>query len=177
MRGQFRSLILPALWDKFINQAVEEMFERFWITSVNFSILVSVCFSIVVNQGPLREAIAADPASGNLVNCEIQRGPCTQELAGMTVTLDVLPKPVKAMKDLKFRVTVSGGKPVRAAYIDLGMPGMDMGPNRVELRAVKDNVYEGEGVIVRCPSGRTTWKAVVVLPETGKVEFFFDVIY
>jgi len=94
----------------------------------------------------------------------------------MTVTLDILPKPVKAMKDLKFQVTVSGAKRLRAAHIDLGMPGMDMGPNRVELRAVKDNVYEGEGVIVRCPSGRRTWKAVVVLPETGKVEFFFDVI-
>ncbi len=153
------------------------MLKRFWITSENFWILVSVCLSIVVNQGPLREAIAADPASGSLVNCEIQRGPCTQELAGMAVTLDILPRPIKAMKDLKFRVTVSGGKPVRAAYIDLGMPGMDMGPNRVELRPVKDNVYEGQGVIVRCPSGRRTWKATVTLPESGKAEFVFDVIY
>lgn len=153
------------------------MLKRFWITSANFSILVSVCLSIVVNQGPLREAIAADPASGSLVNCDIQRGPCTQELAGMAVTLDILPRPVKAMKDLKFRVTVSGGEPVRAASIDLGMPGMDMGPNRVELRPVKDHVYEGEGVIVRCPSGRRTWKATVTLPESGKVEFVFDVLY
>jgi len=153
------------------------MLKRFWITSQNFSILVSVCLSIVVNQGPLREAIAADPDSGSLVKCDIQRGPCTQELAGMVVTLDILPRPVKAMKDLKFRVTVSGGKPVRAAYIDLGMPGMDMGPNRVELRPVKDNVYEGQGVIVRCPSGGRTWKATVTLPESGKAEFVFDVIY
>jgi len=177
MRRKFRSLIPAALWDKFINQAVEYMLKRFWITSLNLSILVSVCLSIVVKQGPLREAIASDPASGGLVNCDIQRGPCTQELAGVTVTLDILPKPVKAMKDLKFQVTVSGAKRLRPAHIDLGMPGMDMGPNRVELTAVKDNVYEGEGVIVRCPSGRRTWKAVVVLPETGKVEFFFDVIY
>jgi len=153
------------------------MLKRFWITSENFWILVSVCLSIVVNQGPLREAIAADPDSGSLVKCDIQRGPCTQELAGMVVTLDILPRPVKAMKDLKFRVTVSGGKPVRAAYIDLGMPGMDMGPNRVELRPVKDNAYEGQGVIVRCPSGRRTWKATVTLPESGKAEFVFDVIY
>jgi len=153
------------------------MLKRFWITSENFWILVSVCFYIVVNQGPLREAIAADPDSGSLVKCDIQRGPCTQELAGMVVTLDILPRPVKAMKDLKFRVTVSGGKPVRAAYIDLGMPGMDMGPNRVELRPVKDNAYEGQGVIVRCPSGRRTWKATVTLPESGKAEFVFDVIY
>jgi len=54
---------------------------------------------------------------------------------------------------------------------------MDMGPNRVELRPVKENVYEGQGVIVRCPSGRRTWKATVTLPESGKAEFVFDVIY
>ena len=134
-------------------------------------------FLMMAPQEGQREAAAADrtPASPEL--CDIQHGACTKEVAGVTVTLDILPKPVKAMKDLKFQVTVSGAKPIRAAHLDLGMPGMDMGPNRVELRAVKDNVYEGEGVIVRCPSGRRTWKAVVVLPETGKVEFFFDVSY
>jgi hypothetical protein len=160
-----------------MDQGVKKMLKGFWITVEKFLILVIVCLPILMNPVALREAIAADPASGSLVNCEIQRGPCTQELAGMAVTLDILPRPVKAMKDLKFRVTVSGGKPVRAAYIDLGMPGMDMGPNRVELRPVKDNVYEGQGVIVRCPSGRRTWKATVTLPESGKVEFVFDVIY
>jgi hypothetical protein len=81
------------------------------------------------------------------------------------------------MKDLKFQVILSGEKPITNPYIDLGMPGMDMGSNRVELRAVKDSVYEGQGIIVRCPSGRRTWKATVTLPEAGKVEFVFDVIY
>ena len=130
-----------------------------------------------VNRESLWEAIAADPAPGNLANCDIQHDPCTKELAGMTVTLDILPKPVKAMKDLKFQVTLSGGKPTAAPYIDLGMPGMNMGPNRVELRGVSNNVYEGQGILVRCPSGRRTWKATVTLPEVGKVEFVFDVIY
>jgi len=81
------------------------------------------------------------------------------------------------MKDLKFQVILSGEKKIPAPYIDLGMPGMNMGPNRVELRSVSDNVYEGQGIIVRCPSGRRTWKATVTLPEVGKVEFVFDVIY
>ncbi len=119
---------------------------------------------MVTGQGALREAIAADPTSENLINCSIQQGPCTKDLRGMTVTLDILPKPVMAMKDLKFQVILSGEKPTANPYIDLGMPGMDMGPNRVELRAVKDSVYEGQGIIVRCPSGRRTWKAIVYLP-------------
>jgi hypothetical protein len=131
----------------------------------------------IVGQGSCWEAIAADQFTDGLITCDIQKGPCSREVAGVTVTLDILPKPVKAMEDLIFQVTVSGAKPVRPAHIDLTMPGMNMGPNRVELRRVKVNGYEGQGVIVRCPSGRRTWKAIVTLPETGKVEFVFDVIY
>ncbi|MBP1740226.1 MAG: hypothetical protein H6Q48_2519 [Deltaproteobacteria bacterium] len=153
------------------------MFKGFRLVARIVLILAIMWFPMGVNRESLWEAIAADPASGSLVNCEIQRGPCTQELAGMAVTLDILPRPVKAMKDLKFQVTLSGGKPTAAPYIDLGMPGMNMGPNRVELRGVSDNVYEGQGILVRCPSGRRTWKATVTLPEVGKVEFVFDVIY
>jgi len=160
-----------------MNQVVKQMLKRVLISSLKLVILVILCLPNTVNHEAARDAIGADLGHEAPVHYDIQRGPCTKELAGMTVTLDVLPKPVKAMKDLKFRVTLSGAKPVRAAYIDLGMPGMDMGPNRVDLRLVKDNVYEGEGVIVRCPSGRRTWKATVTLPEVGKVEFLFDVIY
>lgn len=95
----------------------------------------------------------------------------------MTVTLDILPKPVTAMRELTFHVTLSGERERTAPYIDLAMPGMDMGFNRVELRPVKDNVFEGQGIFVRCPSGRRTWKATVTLPEVGNVEFVFDVVY
>ena len=176
MKNQIFHVLRTALENP-MDQGVKNMLRGFWITVEKFLILVSVCLPILMNPVALWDAIAAGPTPGDVVNCDIQRGPCTQELAGMAVTLDILPRPVKAMKDLKFRVTLSGEKPARAAHIDLGMPGMDMGPNRVELRPVTDKVYEGQGVIVRCPSGRRTWKATVTLPESGKVEFLFDVIY
>ena len=57
------------------------------------------------------------------------------------------------------------------------MPGMKMGPNRVELKNTGNGAYEGRGVIVRCPSGRRTWFAHVTIPGTGEVKFIFDVIY
>jgi hypothetical protein len=153
------------------------MVKGFWIGTRRFTIFVLAAFIILISRGAASKAIAAGSESRNLVSCDIQQGACTKDLDGMSLTLDILPKPVKAMKKLKFRVTLSGGKVTAAPYIDLGMPGMDMGPNRVELRLVKDNGYEGEGVIVRCPSGRRTWKARVTLPEVGEVEFLFDVIY
>ena len=40
-----------------------------------------------------------------------------------------------------------------------------------------DSAYEGRGVIVRCPSGRRIWQATITLPDVGRINFIFDVIY
>ena len=111
------------------------------------------------------------------IDCDVHAGPCSANISGTKVGLEIDPKPVKAMKDLTFTVTFVGEKPVTNPYIDLGMPGMNMGRNRVILKPAGDLVYRGEGVIVRCPSGRRTWKAKVTVPDVGAVEFVFDVIY
>ncbi len=81
------------------------------------------------------------------------------------------------MHDLTFTVTFSGVTPVSDPVIDLGMPGMSMGPNRVVLKRAGENTYQGAGVIVRCPSGRRTWKATVTVPDKRSAEFVFDVVY
>lgn len=111
------------------------------------------------------------------LDCDVHTGPCSATLMGTRVNLDIRPKPVKAMQDLTFTVTLTGKRPVVHPYIDLGMAGMEMGTNRVILRPVAASVFQGEGVIVRCPSGRRTWKATVTVPSIGAVEFAFDVIY
>ena len=111
------------------------------------------------------------------VDCDVHAGPCRAHISGTKVSLDIEPKPVKAMHDLTFTVTFAGENPVAAPYIDLGMPGMNMGRNRVILKPAGELVYRGEGVIIRCPSGRRTWKAKVTVPDVGSVEFVFDVIY
>ena len=111
------------------------------------------------------------------INCDIQNGPCTQSLSATTVTFDIHPKPVKAMENLVFRLMFSGKVPSALPQIDLGMPGMKMGPNQIEMKATGQNVYEGTGVIVRCPSGKRIWKATVNAPGIGQAEFIFDVVY
>ena len=124
--------------------------------------------------------ISAGDKHQELVNCDLHAGPCTQSLAsGVAVMLEALPKPIKAMQDLSFKVTLTGNLPTapKAPYIDLGMPGMQMGPNRVQLKSVGNDRYEGRGVIVKCPSGRRIWRASVILPEVGRTDFIFDVIY
>ena len=136
--------------------------------------LYVLLFILVMFNGP---NVYAETKSQHPVNCDIQEGPCTLDLLGHKVTLDILPKPVKAMKDLTFRVAIAGERPSLPPYIDRGMQEMKMGPNRVVLKGVGEGIYEGVGVIVRCSSGRRTWKATVTFPDLGEVKFIFDVLY
>jgi len=109
--------------------------------------------------------------------CDPNARPCTAVIGDLTVVMDISPKPVTAMTDLEFQVTLKGRLPDSSPTIDLGMPGMKMGPNRVNLKAAGSGVYTGNGVIVRCPSGKRVWFSKITVPDNGTVEFTFDVVY
>ena len=111
------------------------------------------------------------------VDCDIQNSSCRKSLAGCDILFDIHPKPVKAMEDLTFRVRISGKEPASDPFIDLGMPGMNMGRNRVSLKKINQGAYEGIGIIVRCASGHKIWYAKVTIPGIGVVTYTFDVIY
>lgn len=121
-------------------------------------------------------AMAENQETRQSNKCDVHQGPCTMTLPNGTITLDINPKPVKAMKDLIFRLMVSGTQLTSGPYLDLRMPGMEMGPNRVVMKTAGEGLYQGKGIIVKCPSGRRTWKAEVTLPGLGTTEFIFDVI-
>ena len=123
--------------------------------------------------------ISAGDKFQELINCNLQVGPCTRLLSDQTIILEVSPRPVKAMRDLAFKVTLNAKLPpnIKSPYIDLGMPGMNMGPNRVQLKFTGNATYEGRGVIIKCPSGRRTWRATVTIPDVGHTDFIFNVIY
>ena len=140
--------------------------------------ILFLCLVLFLQAGTMvSKATPAEKDARTSTNCDVQLGPCTEIRDGLRVTLDVLPKPVKAMNELTFRLTLSGGELIGNPYIDLSMPGMDMGPNRVMMKRVGNSGYEGRGVVVKCRSGRRTWKATVTLPGAGAVEFVFDVTH
>ena len=123
-------------------------------------------------------AFRAAPASAEFTadSNAIHAGPCTRTAAGRQVTLEIDPKPVKHMKELNFRVTVEPceGLPTNL-LVDLSMPGMVMGRNQVRISKRSGCTWEGRGLIVRCMSGRTLWKATLLSPELGNPAFTFDV--
>ncbi len=146
--------------------------------SVRIPQILIMCTMMMLISCPL--AVCSDltaSAKKAETECNIHQGTCSLQLAGRTVALEISPRPVKAMADLTFRVTVSGSPLSGTPHIDLGMPGMEMGPNRVNMEKAGENTYTGKGVIVRCPSGKTTWRAAVTVPETGTAAFVFDVVY
>ena len=116
-------------------------------------------------------------AGESAINCQAHNGKCTLPMGKETVTLEITPRPVTAMQDSTFTVTLTGNPPEQALYIDLGMPAMKMGPNRVQLKPGGNGDYVGKGVIVRCKSGRRTWFANMVVPGMGEAKFIFDVVY
>jgi nitrogen fixation protein FixH len=111
----------------------------------------------------------------------IDAGPCSRNVEDIQVTFDLAPKPVRAMRELEFTVLLAkDSDPVAGASIivDLTMPGMDMGENKVRLAPRSSGKYTGKGVIVRCPSGRTLWKAAVIITREEHAvtaDFFFEV--
>ena len=117
-------------------------------------------------------SLACTTQEGLRPDCAINEGSCVKDVNGLSVNLDISPKPVRAMQELSFDVRVErGGRPAGAnsVDVDLSMPGMQMGENRVRLRQVRHGLFQGRGVIVRCPSGQTLWKASVIVTESRRV--------
>jgi hypothetical protein len=105
--------------------------------------------------------------------CELGEGACSATVLGRTVTVELAPRPLRTMRELRVTVTVrdAAGAPVEGARVAVGfeMPGMEMGENVVVLAGAGGGRYTGKGVIVRCASGRRDWQARVdVAPPGGE---------
>jgi hypothetical protein len=134
------------------------------------AVAVFVLLSFMFDQGSTH-------ASGPEAEGDIHHGPCSQMIGDTEVSLEITPRPVKAMRALHFKVVIRGRSPSQPPFVDLDMPGMFMGPNVVRLKASSAGTYEGRGFIVKCVSRRRDWRATVCLPGIGKARFFFEVVH
>lgn len=110
-------------------------------------------------------------------DCDIDRGACAKKTAGGEVIFSIIPKPVRAMEELAFRLVVRPDPRTAVLILGLGMPGMYMGENQLLLKKNPDGTYTGKGVIPGCPSGGRLWKATVKMPNDEEVSFTFNVTY
>lgn len=138
--------------------------KKVWLSSISFFLML-----VLFGCSSGTEATA---------DCDPHAGPCTKEVEEYGITLDINPKPVRHMKELTFDVQLSDNSPTLSSdtlVLGLSMPGMDMGKNEVLLRKVEDNRYTGKGIIVKCSSGKTLWRATLFMDDNTKPAFTFNV--
>lgn len=126
---------------------------------------IIVCALLALATVP-QETPAQDEGKNIPVDCRIDDGACMLSVGDLSASFDVSPKPVTAMREVTFTVVLKDqGRAVTNAGIsvDLAMPGMYMGTNRIPLSHQKDGIYEGKGIIIRCPSGKKSWQANVLI--------------
>ena len=126
---------------------------------------------VILIVPPVASAGAADQPA----DCLIGAGSCSKSIGDRRVVFDISPKPVMTMKELTFAVRIEGGGTPQSLVLDLSMPGMYMGRNRVVLKKTSDGGYSGRGVIPRCPSGKRLWQAEIEIPGAGRVVYRFNV--
>jgi nitrogen fixation protein FixH len=125
-------------------------------------------------RGGDRVRVERTVAVAEAVPCELASGACARPIGGgAALTLELSPRPLRAMRDLQVEASLArDGKAIEGAEVavSFAMPGMEMGPNRVALKPAGSGRYRGQGVLVRCPSGRRDWVAEVEVRLPGVAE-------
>jgi hypothetical protein len=107
---------------------------------------------------------------GEGVHCDAGVRLCAADAGDVRVVLDLAPHPPVPLKKLDAAVQLTrGGAPLAGAEVavEISMPGMFMGENRIPLRVVGPGRHAGEGALLRCTSGRRDWLAEVVVRVPG----------
>lgn len=123
---------------------------------------------------PQAGALAGDRALADITTAD-----ASEDIAGITVTVSVTPRPPVAFAKQQFRVRLAAaGAP---ATLDDGVIAFDMampmGDHRYTLVAATDGWYEAAVVLPHCPTGEARWHATVEGTVGGRpvrARFRFD---
>lgn len=108
----------------------------------------------LLNPEPLFSA-PVDPA------CDLRQGPCRASFpGGGALSFEILPRAIPLLAPLALNVEVEGVEP-GAVQVDFSGVDMNMGLNRVDLKAAGAGRFEGEGMLPTCVRNRMAWEAKV----------------
>ena len=125
-------------------------------------LLVAAVVTLVLKAWPLIHPQAVEQAPLNPA-CDLRQGPCTVAFSGGgAVVLAIEPREVPPMRPLRFAVTL---RDLDSDAVELDFAGVDMnmGYNRVSLRADGTGSYVGEGMLPVCVRERMRWEARVLI--------------
>lgn len=145
-------------------------------------ILLIAALAIFLAAGWFASSYFSRPAASTAAplsspaGCDISRQSCTVRQGELSITLDILPRKIRSMVPLEYRVQVTGAE-VQEVMLDMQGVDMFMGLNQTLLKASPDQpgLYTGSGELGVCTTGEMTWRATVsVATADGLVQTGFD---
>jgi len=96
-------------------------------------------------------------------DCDLHNGPCEVVVKdGTKFQLEVFPKEIPMMKNLKFRIKSSNEK-LNNLAINIYATNMMMGYFNLKFKNLGNGEYEASGTLPACPVGKMKWNADVDL--------------
>lgn len=97
--------------------------------------------------------------------CDVGQKQCLHRLPdGGTVAIDLSPRPVPLMQPVRVRVSLTGSS-LRPVFLEISGLNMEMGVNRVALKADGNGLWRGETIIPICSQRQMHWRAALVLQK------------
>ncbi len=102
------------------------------------------------------------------IKCDVHSSVCNFELelkdkSRVSASLDLSPKPVYAMKDIEFTLQLKPEIPEAHIMLDLTMPAMYMGENKVEMKEISSGVFKAKSVFAECTTDDRLWNIEVMI--------------
>ncbi|MCG8488255.1 MAG: hypothetical protein MI756_12365 [Chromatiales bacterium] len=103
-------------------------------------------------------------------DCDLRAGPCVSQLNdAVRVSFAIEPREIPLVKPLQLRVSVEG---MQADQVQVDFAGVDMnmGFNRVSLKAGEAGEFKGDGMLPVCVWDAMEWEAkVLISTEQGLI--------
>jgi len=112
-------------------------------------------------------------------DCDLQRGPCTAPLpGGGRIEFGITPRPIPVLQPLQLQARLDGIA-ARVVIVEFTGADMDMGINRVAMKAEGSGRFSGSAMLPVCVRNRMAWLATVRL-QTNQgqiaVPFHFETV-
>ncbi len=101
-------------------------------------------------------------------NCDLHKSACKVVLEdGKEFTLEVFPKDIPLMKNLKFKL-VSSEENLEKISLNIYATNMFMGYFDLKFQNIGNGVYEAIGTLPTCPVGNMMWNADISLEKMNE---------
>jgi hypothetical protein len=94
--------------------------------------------------------------------CQLHQQACTIHAQGLTVTLDVAPKPIPIAKQLSIKANITGAMPSKV-QLDINGSNMYMGYNRIPLVQQEDGSWAGKSLLAFCTIDKMQWQLTLII--------------